>query len=167
MDRLCQVKREDHIRTNRYGRPGLRMFEDESLSDLERLFGALDGGEAWISNNDKTEHRKEIECLVAWFKDNNLSLNVSKMKELVIDFRKHGVGHAPTSIKGAEEQMVKSIKFLGVTIINNLSWATHVDATVKKPQECLYFLRRLRKFGILESSQPLNDMDIGKKVEKI
>eukprot|EP00061_Rhincodon_typus_P016267 g44387.t1 len=42
----------------------------------------------FISNNDETDHRKEIDSLVTWCKDNNLSLNVSKMKELVINFRK-------------------------------------------------------------------------------
>eukprot|EP00061_Rhincodon_typus_P011659 g36849.t1 len=44
--------------------------------------------------------------------------------------------------------MVESIKFLGVTITDNLSWTSNVDATVKAAQQCLFFLRRLRKFGM-------------------
>eukprot|EP00061_Rhincodon_typus_P001341 g14509.t1 len=44
--------------------------------------------------------------------------------------------------------MIDSIKFLGVTISNNLSWSTHRDAMVKKAQQHLYFLRRLRKFSM-------------------
>eukprot|EP00061_Rhincodon_typus_P003632 g20560.t1 len=51
-----------------------------------------------VSNNDETEYRKETECLVSWCTDNNLSLNVSKTKELIIDFRKRGVGHGPIYI---------------------------------------------------------------------
>eukprot|EP00061_Rhincodon_typus_P013055 g39189.t1 len=43
---------------------------------------------------------------------------------------------------------VKSIKFLGVTITNDLSWTSHVDATVKKAQQHFSFLRLLRKFGM-------------------
>eukprot|EP00061_Rhincodon_typus_P010975 g35648.t1 len=70
------------------------------------------------------------------------------MKKLVIDFRKQIGGHAPIYINGAEVEMVKSIKFLGVMITNNLSWSTHIDAKVKKAQQHLYFLRRLRKFGM-------------------
>ena len=34
----------------------------------------------WISNNDKTEYRDEIENLVNWCGNNNLSLNVNKTK---------------------------------------------------------------------------------------
>ena len=48
------------------------------------------------------------ENLVKWCDDNNLSLNVSKTKEIVIDFRKHSGGHA------------ESFKFLGVHITNKL-----------------------------------------------
>eukprot|EP00061_Rhincodon_typus_P010609 g35035.t1 len=95
-----------------------------------------------ISNKDKTEYTKEIMCLAAWCKDNNLSINVSKMEELVIDFRKWSGGHAPVCIDGAEVETVEYVKFLGVTITNNLSWSTHVDAMVKKAQQCLYFLRK-------------------------
>ena len=41
-----------------------------------------------ISNNDETKYRNEIENLVNWCGDNNLSLNANKTKEIVIDFRK-------------------------------------------------------------------------------
>eukprot|EP00061_Rhincodon_typus_P005771 g25683.t1 len=95
-----------------------------------------------------SEYRKEIECLVKWRKDNNLSLDVSQTKELVIDFRKQGGRHAPIYINGTEVEMVESVKFLGVMTTNNLSWTTHVDVMVKKAQQHLLFLRRLRKFGI-------------------
>eukprot|EP00061_Rhincodon_typus_P006878 g27959.t1 len=33
-------------------------------------------------------------------------------------------------------------------ITDNLSWTTHVDATVKEAQQCLFFLRQLSKFGM-------------------
>eukprot|EP00061_Rhincodon_typus_P012713 g38615.t1 len=42
-------------------------------------------------------------------------------------------------ITGSEAKSVESIKFLGVTITDNLSWASHVDATVKKAQQRLFF----------------------------
>lgn len=41
----------------------------------------------WISNNDVIEYRKEIESIVTWFQNNKLPINVSKIKELVINFR--------------------------------------------------------------------------------
>ena len=45
-----------------------------------------------ISNND------EIENLVNWFGNNNLSLNINKTKEIVIDFRKRKAEHAAVHI---------------------------------------------------------------------
>eukprot|EP00061_Rhincodon_typus_P002682 g18206.t1 len=68
------------------------------------------------------------------------------MKELVVDFRKQCGGHAPVCINGAEVEVVESFEFLRVNVTNNLSWPIHVDATVKKANQHLYFLRRLRKF---------------------
>ncbi len=41
-----------------------------------------------ISNNDETAYLGEIERLTSWCQDNCLSLNVSKTKELIVDFRK-------------------------------------------------------------------------------
>eukprot|EP00061_Rhincodon_typus_P003090 g19248.t1 len=80
-----------------------------------------------ISNNVKSEYKKGTECLVSWCKDNNLPHNVSKTKELIIDFGKKGGGHTPIYIKGAEVEMVESIEFLGVTINNTLSWTSHIE----------------------------------------
>eukprot|EP00061_Rhincodon_typus_P015860 g43777.t1 len=83
-----------------------------------------------------------------WYNENNLSLNVSKTKELIINFRKEGREHIPIYINRTEVERVKSIKFLGVMISNDLFWTSHVDAIVKKEQQHLFFLRRLRKFGM-------------------
>eukprot|EP00061_Rhincodon_typus_P009863 g33683.t1 len=70
-----------------------------------------------IPNNDKSNYRREIEGLVTWCNENNLSLNDGKTKELIIDLRKKGgVIYAPIYINGPEVQRVKSIKFLRVTI---------------------------------------------------
>eukprot|EP00061_Rhincodon_typus_P003637 g20573.t1 len=97
-----------------------------------------------ISNNDKSKNRSEIEGLVTCC---NLSLNVSKTKGLIINFRKNGGEYAPININGTEVERVESIKFLGVTITDKLSW-TSQTVTVKKTQQCLFFLRRLRKFDM-------------------
>eukprot|EP00061_Rhincodon_typus_P011598 g36741.t1 len=97
-----------------------------------------------ITNNDELKYRKELASLVTWYNENNLSLNVSKTKELIIDFRKNGVEHAPIYINGAER--MESVKFLGLMITDNLSWTSYIDVIVKKAQQRLFFLRRLRKF---------------------
>ena len=64
----------------------------------------------WISNNDETEYRKEIENLVNWCGNNNLSLNVNKTKEIVINFRKRSGEHAPVYINGDKVERVEIFK---------------------------------------------------------
>ncbi|KAI4903706.1 hypothetical protein NFI96_004082 [Prochilodus magdalenae] len=41
-----------------------------------------------ITNDDEGPYREEVKLLTEWCAANNLSLNVSKTKELIIDFRK-------------------------------------------------------------------------------
>jgi hypothetical protein len=43
---------------------------------------------------------------------------------------------------------VESSKFLGVDITDKLKWSTHTDSVVKKAQQRLFNLRRLKKFGL-------------------
>eukprot|EP00061_Rhincodon_typus_P004179 g21935.t1 len=101
-----------------------------------------------ISNNDELEYTKEIEGLVMWCDGNSLSLNVSKTNKLIIDFGKWSGEYAPSYTNEAEVERVETINFLRVMITNNLSWISHIDVTVKKGQQHLFFLRQLRKFEI-------------------
>ncbi|KAK3554110.1 hypothetical protein QTP70_019211 [Hemibagrus guttatus] len=55
-----------------------------------------------ISKNDKSAYREEVQRLTAWCKANNLSLNVEKMKEMVVDFR-----------RGLEKQALSHLKKAG------------------------------------------------------
>eukprot|EP00061_Rhincodon_typus_P007405 g29071.t1 len=105
-----------------------------------------------LSNNDQSKYRRETEGLVTWCNENNLSLNIGKTKEPIIDFRKKGGEHAPIYINRTEVVRVKSIKFLRVTITEDLSWTSQTHATIKKAQSCLFFLRPLRKFGMYKRS---------------
>jgi hypothetical protein len=43
-----------------------------------------------ITDNDETAYREEVRDLAEWCQDNNLSLNVSKTKEMIMDYRKRG-----------------------------------------------------------------------------
>ncbi len=48
-----------------------------------------------ISNNDKTHYREKVALLADWCGANNLSLNVGKTKEVVMNFRRNSVDHPP------------------------------------------------------------------------
>ena len=41
-----------------------------------------------ISNNNKTAYMVEVRALRVWCQENNLSLNINKTKEMIVDFRK-------------------------------------------------------------------------------
>ena len=55
---------------------------------------------------------------------------------------------APIHINGTAVEKVESFKFLGVHITDNLKRSTHTDSVVKKAQQRLSNLRRLKKFGL-------------------
>ena len=44
--------------------------------------------------------------------------------------------------------MVETFKFLGIHLSSELTWSAHVDHCVAKAQQRLFFLRRLRSFGL-------------------
>ena len=58
-----------------------------------------------------------------WCQDNNLSLNMIKTKEMIVDYKKKRTAHAPILIDGAVVEQVESFKFLGVHITNKLTWS--------------------------------------------
>ncbi len=100
----------------------------------------------WISNNDETSYRKKINNLAEWYTENNILFNISKTKELIIDFRKKEIKtHTPVYINGAEVMQVNSVGFLGISITENLSWSSHISTLVKKAQE-LYCKLQKAKF---------------------
>ena len=66
-----------------------------------------------ITNNNETAYREEVRDLAAC-QDNNLSLNVIKMKDMIVDYRKRRTEHAPILIDRAVVEQVESFKFLGV-----------------------------------------------------
>ena len=53
-----------------------------------------------ITDNDETAYREEVRELAVWCQDNNLSLNVSKTKELIMDYRKGGPNRPPLTSTG-------------------------------------------------------------------
>ncbi len=85
-----------------------------------------------------------LQSYVKWCKENNLLLNVSKTKELIVR-KKERKTHNPVYISGAEVEQVNSFRFLRVSITKNLSCSPHIFTLVKKAQKQLYFLRKLKR----------------------
>ena len=54
-----------------------------------------------ITDNDETANREEVRDLAGWCQNNNLSLNVVKTKEIIVDYRKRKTEHTPILIERA------------------------------------------------------------------
>ncbi|XP_041834208.1 uncharacterized protein LOC121635190 [Melanotaenia boesemani] len=91
---------------------------------------------------------REVSHLEVWCQENHLLLNVSKTKELIVDFRKQPRSLHPLLISGSEVERVDTFRYLGVTISQDLTWTQHITTTVKKARQRLFLLRRLRDFKL-------------------
>jgi hypothetical protein len=101
-----------------------------------------------ITDNDEAAY-KEVRELVVWCQDNNhLFLNVSKTKELIVDYTNRRAEQTPINIGRAVVERVESFKFLGVHITNKLSWSKRTKSVVKRAQQNIFPLRRLKRFGM-------------------
>ena len=77
-----------------------------------------------ISNNDDAAYREEVRTLGVWCQE----INVNKTKERTMDFRKQQRKNPP--------------------MVHPHKWSTHTDSVVKKAQQRLFNLRRMKKFGL-------------------
>ncbi|KAI3356762.1 hypothetical protein L3Q82_003441 [Scortum barcoo] len=97
----------------------------------------------------KCFEREEVRDLT---QDNNLHLNGSKTKELIVDFRRRQrEEHAPLSINGTTVERVNSFRFLGVHISEDLTWTHHTDfmtLSQSQPDSGSFFLHRLLRLNM-------------------
>ncbi len=99
-----------------------------------------------ITNNNESAYRAEVENLERWSQDNNLVLNATKTKEMILDFRRLKPSlHCPININGEKVEIVQSFKYLGVHISHNATWTANTSLMVKKGLQRLHFLRLLKK----------------------
>ena len=92
-----------------------------------------------ISHSNEAAYRSEIIHLESRCRENNLLLNSSKAKELILDLRrKRQSDIRPLWISGSEVERVYSFKSLGVIITRDLSWSLHVNRTGKLARQCLF-----------------------------
>ena len=65
-----------------------------------------------------------------------------------MDYRKRRAKQAPINIGRAVVERVESFKFLGVHITNKLSWSKHKKTVVKRAQQNLFTISRMKRFGM-------------------
>ncbi len=101
-------------------------------------------------DNDESDYRNTIEYVSDWCKSNFLDLNVTKTKEIIVDFRKPGTRNVkePVNIGGKEVEVVSHYKYLGCILQDNLKWDKHVKCQMKKANKRMYFVRSLSKVKV-------------------
>ncbi|XP_029106248.1 uncharacterized protein LOC114910215 [Scleropages formosus] len=67
-----------------------------------------------IKNEDESGYRASVNSILVYGEENDLVLNVDKMRELIIDFRKKSSLLHSLIIRGTEVERVDSHKFLGL-----------------------------------------------------
>ena len=98
-----------------------------------------------ISKDDDTHFLDAVNTFVDWCDLNFLELNISKTKEMLIDFRNNKTEPDPVILK--VERFV-SFNYLGATLDFTLSWTQNTDAIVSKTNTRLYCLRKLQSFNV-------------------
>ena len=90
----------------------------------------------------------QVDSFVNHCDANYLELNVSKTKEMVIDFCQNRPDPQPVDSKGSAVARVDKYTYLGIVLNNKLSWGDHVDFVIKKLNSRMYCLRKLNSFHI-------------------
>ncbi len=83
-----------------------------------------------------------------WTTYNNMSLNTSKTKELLIYFGREKLDIPRVTINGDVIERVSCAKLFGCHIMSNLSWEDHIANLVSKVRRRLHLERT-------EESRPL------------
>ena len=101
-----------------------------------------------IDNDNKTPYFDTIDYALHWCKANHLDLNVTKTKEMIHDFRHTPPAKQPVTIDDKAVEKVKTYKYLGCIIQEDLKWDNHITSQIKKCNKRLFLLRQLNKLKV-------------------
>ncbi len=100
-------------------------------------------------------HGPVVEDFISCCDQFSLQLNVNKMKDMVINYRRFSPSPWMTTIKGLDIEIVDTHTYLGVVIYNKLTFQPNALAVCKKVQQRLFFLRKLKYFSVCSSMMSL------------
>ena len=98
--------------------------------------------------NTEKEYFHAIDKFADWCSDHCLELNVTKTKELIIDFRTNPAQIDPVTIDNDAVEIIDNFKYLGLTLDSKLDFKAHVQQIQKKGQQRLHVIRRLSGFDL-------------------
>lgn len=86
----------------------------------------------------------ELNNVATWAGLNNIPINETKSKFMLFGYGSH---KSKKTVGNLDVINSASIKVLGITIDNTISWTPHIDQVIKNQCKRLYLLRCLRKSG--------------------
>ncbi len=106
-----------------------------------------------INKGEQGKMLSLVNVINTWCIDNDMKLNQSKCKDMIISFAKDRPILDPIFVNNHELVPVSSVKVLGTYISADMKWNTHISYIVSKASKRLYFLRLLKRAGLDHSSQ--------------
>ena len=86
--------------------------------------------------------QKDTDTISVWIKDNLLTLNVQKCKQMIISRKQRPPIPVNLMVDGKALKLVNDYKYLGVWITNDLSWAKQIEENCKKANKKIGMLYR-------------------------
>lgn len=93
-------------------------------------------------------HSGALPAFLRWCDEHFLDLNVSKTKEMIFDFRLNRPVVVNSTIHGDAIEIGNTYKYLGTTFDDKLKLDVNTDMILRRSQQRLYLLRKLRSFSV-------------------
>ena len=86
--------------------------------------------------------QNDTDTISVWIKNNLLTLNVLKCKQMILSRKQHPVAPLNVKVDGNALEIVDAYKYLGVWITSDLSWAKQIEEICKKANQKIGMLYR-------------------------
>ena len=69
----------------------------------------------------------------------------------IYDVHRNKPEYTPVQVNNKSVTQVKSFKYLGVLLSDDMTWSDHFGSINSKANKCLFFLRKLNQAGVDKS----------------
>ena len=101
-----------------------------------------------LSIGEESQMQKTLDMINVWSQENEIFLNATKTKEVLVNFNKKEIPISQLNINGEPIQQVVDSKLLGITISRDLKWDKHVSNIHSKAAKRLHYLPLLKHSGV-------------------
>ena len=117
----------------------LTLYTNDCTGTENTLFMKYSDNTAIVDLSNSIPHYIEkVERFTTWCIDNLFDVNVTKTRELFIDFRKQPLAVSPITIDGEIVERVEKYKYLGIILDNKLKFDSNVLSINKKCHYRIY-----------------------------